>query len=353
MNILFVLILGISFLSFQLWMFKILTNERWQFLATIPLRKTNDGRWQGINLTYYGVFTASALAVGVILFILMMESIHQSLSLTGVVIGILLAICLPSARIVARVVEGKSHTFTIGGATFVGVISAPIIIEGVNYFATLLSNNSSIKPLLLIPTLAAISVAYSFGEGLGRLACVSFGCCYGKRLEELPNWANTLVKPISFKFSGETHKACYASKLNNVHILPIQAITSVLYVMCGLISLIAFLEGFFTFALILSLTFTQLWRLYSETLRADYRGDGKVSPYQVMTVIALLYIAIYVAIYPITQVMQPELMSGLVFLWSPEVILSIQAVWLISFFYTGTSTITSSQLKFELHEDRI
>jgi len=347
MNLIFVLTLGVCLLAFQGWMFKVLTKERWQFLATIPFKKDENGDWVGLNLTYYGVFTATSLAIGVLLFVMMMESVGNSLVLTAIVISALLALCLPAARLVARIVEGKSHTFTIGGATFVGIISAPLLIEGANSFL------NEYGELSLIPTLAAISVAYSFGEGLGRLACVSFGCCYGKRLEELPNWVQKVFGPMSFSFSGETRKACYASELHGVRVLPIQAITSVLYVLCGLIGLMAFLEGFYFFALMATLTFTQFWRLYSETLRADHRGGSKISPYQIMTVVAVIYTAIFTSFYPAPEAAKADLLAGLTFLWSPEVILGVQAIWLLSFFYTGTSTVTSSNLKFQLHRDRI
>ena len=276
-----------------------------------------------------------------------MASVGNSLSLSAVVIAALLAVCLPSARLVARIVEGKNHTFTIGGATFVGIICAPIFIEASN---TLMSGYGELS---LIPTLAAISIAYSFGEGIGRLACVSFGCCYGKPIEKLPVWVQKVFGPLSFTFSGETRKACYASELHGVQILPIQAITSVLYVLCGLIGLLTFLEGFYFFSLMFTLVFTQFWRLYSETLRADYRGGQKISPYQIMTVVAVVYTAIFMSFYSTPDIMPADLMTGFTFLWSPEVILGVQAIWLVSFFYTGTSTVTSSNLKFQLHKDRI
>lgn len=347
MNTVFVLALGACLLAFQGWMFKVLTKERWQFLATIPFKKSEDGEWVGLNLTYYGVFTATSLAIGVLLFVMMMASVNNSLILTAIVISALLALCLPSARLVARIVEGKSHTFTIGGATFVGIISAPLLIEGAN---TLLADYGELS---LIPTMAAISVAYSFGEGLGRLACVSFGCCYGKRMDELPHWVQKIFGPMSFSFSGDTRKACYASELHGVRVLPIQAITSVLYVLCGLIGLLAFLGGYYLFALMFTLVFTQFWRLYSETLRADHRGGSKISPYQIMTVVAVIYTAIFMSFYPAPDVAKANLAAGLAFLWSPEVILGVQLIWLVSFFYTGTSTVTSSNLRFQLHKDRI
>ena len=347
MNILFILVLGCALLTFQGWMFKVLTGERWQFVATIPKKKTVDGNWHGLNLTYYGVFTATSLAISVLLFVLMMESVGNSFILASVVIALLLAICLPSARLVAKIVEGKNHTFTIGGATFVGFMTAPLLIEASN---TLLADYGQ---LALIPTLAAMSVAYSVGEGIGRLACVSFGCCYGKPMNETPKWIQKLFNRFSFTFSGETRKACYASKLEGVRILPIQAITSILYVLCGLIGCYAFLEGFYFFALMFTLAFTQFWRLYSETLRADYRGGNKISPYQIMTVVAVAYIAAFTAFYPAPEAIKADLLAGLAFLWSPEVIIGVQLIWVLSFLYTGTSTVTSSKLTFELHRDRI
>jgi phosphatidylserine decarboxylase len=38
---------------------------------------------------------------------------------------LMLALCVPASRLVARLVEGKAHTFTVGGAVFVGIVAAP------------------------------------------------------------------------------------------------------------------------------------------------------------------------------------------------------------------------------------
>ena len=41
-------------------LFRHLPEERWQFVASLPLKKRHDGAWQGLNLTFYGLFTGLA-----------------------------------------------------------------------------------------------------------------------------------------------------------------------------------------------------------------------------------------------------------------------------------------------------
>ena len=55
---------------------------------------------------------------------------------------------------------------------------APWIALGLNRWLPGLDDGS----LPVLPTLAALAVGYAFGEGIGRLACISYGCCYGKPL---------------------------------------------------------------------------------------------------------------------------------------------------------------------------
>ena len=49
---------GVTFLLFY-WSFRHLPEEKWQFVASIPRIKKTGGRWQGLNLTYYGLFNAA------------------------------------------------------------------------------------------------------------------------------------------------------------------------------------------------------------------------------------------------------------------------------------------------------
>ena len=60
------------------------------------------------------------------------------------------------------------NTFTVGGASFVGIILAPLIVW--------MFNVTLDKSIPIVPFLAAVSIAYALGEGVGRLACISFGC---------------------------------------------------------------------------------------------------------------------------------------------------------------------------------
>jgi hypothetical protein len=41
----------------------------------------------------------------------------------------------------------------------------------------------------IVPALAAVMIAYTFGEALGRLACISFGCCYGVSISKLTRFS--------------------------------------------------------------------------------------------------------------------------------------------------------------------
>lgn len=160
------------------WACKRLPDERWQFLASVPVIKDDQGRWLGLNFTYYGLLTANALVFGVTLLIILFGSLGVPLITTLGIILAVLACCLPAARWVARLVEGKQCTLTIAGAFFVGIIVTPALLALANAYLP----GDTIQPVPIVPALAAIMIAYAFGEGLGRLACISFGCCYGVAL---------------------------------------------------------------------------------------------------------------------------------------------------------------------------
>ncbi len=176
----FILSLSLLMAGMVYWAFKRLPEEKWQFLASVPVMKDTSGHWHGLNFTYYGLLTANAVAFGVALLIILFSAVGVTIKLTvGLIIAMLL-VCLPAARWVARLVEGKQCTFTIAGAFFVGILITPAIIHIVN--AALI--RVEIKTVPLIAAMAALMIAYAFGEGLGRLACISFGCCYGVSLRD-------------------------------------------------------------------------------------------------------------------------------------------------------------------------
>ena len=207
-----------------------------------------------------------------------------------------------------------------------------------------------------IPVMAAygaIAIAYAFGEGLGRMACISFGCCYGKPLSTSSGILRRLFAGRGFVFFGSTKKISYAGGLEATEVIPIQAVTAVFYSVCGLVAAGMYLSSHHTAAFLFATTATQGWRSFSETMRADYRGEGKVSAYQVMGVIGLIYAfaAAYILVHE--PVGLPDLSAGLLSLWSPALILFLQGIWMLIFFYTGRSTVTGATLSFHVHHDRI
>jgi len=329
-------------------LFRHLPEERWQFVASLPLKKNGDGSWQGLNLTFYGLFTGLAGGFGVATFILLTAAVGVSLMTTVLLTLGVLAICLPAAKIIATVVEKNRHGFTVGGASFVGIIIAPLFL----WLADKASQHWWDTPLPTLPMLAAMSIAYVMGEGIGRLACISFGCCYGKALNDAPTWARRMFATLNHVFIGKTKKIAFAGEMEAVKVIPIQAVTCVLYTALALLCSALFFHQLFALAFALSLVGSQLWRVYSETLRADYRGGSKLfSVYQLMALLAALYgVAISIAL-PGHSDLQPLLHAGLGALWTPGVILCLQLITVVMFFFSGTSTITTGELRFGLAAD--
>jgi hypothetical protein len=348
-NEIFVLLLGALLASLVLWAFKRLPDERWQFLASVPIVKDANGHWHGLNFTYYGLLTANALVFGVTLLIVFFGSLHIATSLTLTVIFVVLIVCLPAARWVARLVEGKSSSFTIAGAFFVGIFVAPLVLGLLNYYLTL----AGYPTLPIVAALAAVMIAYAFGEGLGRLACISFGCCYGVALLQAPPILKRVFDHWHFVFSGNMKKISYASGLAGKQVIPIQAITCSLYTCAGLAATLLFLNSHFTQAFILSMVVTQGWRILSEVLRADNRGYGRVSTYQLMGLMAICYSLTLLAMLPAAPSVSPRLDLGLAALWHPEIVLFLQTLWIMVFVFFGKSMVTGAKISFHLHEDRI
>ena len=346
---LFVLSLSLLMAGMVYWAFKRLPEERWQFLASVPVMKDASGRWHGLNFTYYGLFTANAVAFGVAILIILFSALGITIKLTmGLIIAMLL-VCLPAAMWVARLVEGKQCTFTIAGAFFVGILIAPGVIYIVNSVLT----RAGTPPVALIPTMAALMIAYAFGEGLGRLACISFGCCYGVSLRNAPSPVRRIFCRRHFVFRGQMKKISYASGMEGEEVVPIQALTCILYVVTGLAATLLFLRGSFDTAFVSAMAVTQGWRALSETLRADYRGAGKISAYQVMGILAVLLAAALVYFVPASAAIVPDLATGLEVVWQPTLVVSLQALWALIFVVFGKSMVTGAEISFHLRHDRI
>ncbi len=349
MNVIFVAVVGLGCAVMLGWGFAILPRENYQFIASVPLARDAAGRWRGLNLTWYGILTAVSVMVATLLF----QVLAGAAGLDGVLLwatgAALLAISAPAARLVARVVEGKRHTFTIGGAVFVGFLVAPLLVAALN--ATL--GRALGRSLPLVPLLAAAAVAYAFGEGLGRLACVSFGCCYGKSVASLPAALRPLFQNFHFVFHGSTRKIAYASTLAGKPVVPVQALTALAHCSLGLLGTGLLLEGHGRLALVVAMAGTQVVRVASEFLRADHRGGRfGLTTYQWMAlVVAAGAVVIAAVASPMTA--PPSLLTGLTAVWTPGVVLALVAVFVAVFLFTGRSEVTTSRLDFEVLSERI
>jgi hypothetical protein len=345
----FILLLSLALCGYLYWGIKVLPQERWQFLAAVPIRKKEDEMWDGINLTWYGLLTANAYAAAVAVLFVLMGAIGIPLAGTAILAAAMLSLCVPASRLVARVVEKKAHTFTVGGAVFVGVLIAPWLIFLVNR-AVGPALGFNIPPAA---ALAAFAIAYAFGEGLGRLACISFGCCYGKPLADAHPWLQQMFAGRSFTFHGKTKKIAYAGGLEGRQVLPVQALTAILYVVCGLGAIFLYLHSLFVAAFIVTMMVTQGWRIISEILRADYRGADNISAYQVMGLVAISYGCGVMLLVPAAPHYLPDIGDGLAVFWRPIPLLFLQGLWLGIFLYTGRSTVTGATLSFYVRHDRI
>lgn len=347
-DLIFVFSLAVILGGLYAWGFRCLGNERWQFIGAVPTVKESDGRWRGVNLTYYGAFNANACLLAVLMVYILLAAAGVGLPAIHALVVATLLFCVPAARLVARWVEKKAHTFSIGGAAFVGLVLTPWIMAGLNRCLIW----RGMAPVPVLQVLAAIAIAYALGEGIGRLACISFGCCYGRPIDQFPSAARGWLAPLSVVYRGETKKIAYADRLHERPVLAVQAITAVLYTVVGLIGVMLFLRGHARGAYLLAVAGTQAWRFVSEFVRADYRGGGRVSAYQIMALAAIPYAAGISLLFDLPSA-RPDLSMGLRQLWSPGIILSCQLLWIGIFLFMGRSQVTGARISFHVRKDRI
>jgi hypothetical protein len=348
-NMIFLALMTLLFFFYLSWGFRKLPHERWQMIASIPIRRENNGCWQGINLTYYGLLTANAYLAAVAFFLILQGAIDLSLGKSLLLVLVILGICVPASRLIAKWVEKKAHTFTVGGASFAGLVAAPwlaVLFNHLPYF-------KDSQPIPVIPFLAAMSISYCIGEGLGRLACISYGCCYGKPIDECSPLLLKVFSHWNFVFFGSTKKIAYAGGLEGEKVIPVQALTAVFYVGTGIILTLFFLQSYFLTAFLLGTLLTQGWRLFSEFLRADYRGDTKITAYQKMSIISVFYAFGIAWLFASEVVPTPDILAGIRSIWEPLMLVFLQVVWMALFIYTGRSGVTGSVISFHVHKDRI
>jgi hypothetical protein len=211
----------------------------------------------------------------------------------------------------------------------------------------------------LLANMQRADVFSRFTHGFGRqlvetdIACISFGCCYGKPVVNAHPLFRRLFSHWNITFHGHTKKIAYASGLQEVPVIPVQALTAVLYVVTGLVAVLLFLKSHYLLTFILTMLTTQVWRVVSEALRADYRGDGKLSAYQIMSIVATVYALIIGFWLADVPVLEASIMDGLGVLWDPGMLLFLQLLWIVSFIYTGKSSVTGWNLEIHLCHDKI
>ncbi|TWJ16865.1 prolipoprotein diacylglyceryl transferase family protein [Geobacter argillaceus] len=348
-DMLLVAMLAVCCAGYLWWGVRFLPAERWQIAAAVPLTKDNTGSWRGVNLTWYGILSANAYVVATGIAFGLFAAIGLPARASFAMLFAMLVVCVPASRLVARLVERKANTFTVGGAVFVGTLVAPwVAMAGSSFLRKSLGVEVPAAAII-----AAITIGYGFGEGLGRLACLSFGCCYGKPLTAAPPFLARIFGRYSTVFYGATKKAAYAGSLEGVKVLPVQGMTAVIYTVCGLVGIALFGRGMFSASFLLALTVTQGWRVLSEFLRDDYRGGGTISAYQFMAVISVAYGWLLLPILKGPAAALPELAKGAAALWGPTPLLLLELLWVVIFLYTGRSTVTGATMHFHVEEHRI
>lgn len=328
------------------WGFKTLPQERWQMIAAVPVAKDRHGEWRGLNLTFYGFFSATGCVFGIGLALLLLASVHVSMLVAVILVAAMLVVCVPASRLVAAIVEKKSNTYTIAGAAFIAAMLLPPLV----WLGGMLFAGRGLT-LYVVPTLAAAAIAYALAEAIGRLACMSFGCCYGMPLREASPRLARIFRRFNTVFHGETKKAAYASSLQDEPLVPVQALTSVVFTLSGLVGLVFFVMQNWRLAVLVPMIGTWGWRAIAENVRADHRGHARISVYQIMSLVALAYLSTTTFLMP-SSGPAPDLALGLAELAKLPVFLVLQTLWVLLFLFYGRSQVTASVLSFHVVTER-
>ena len=90
-------------------------------------------------------------------------------------------------------------------------------------------------------------------------------------------------------------------------LIPVQAITSAVFAVSGIVGVALFLEQQFRLAALIPIIASWGWRACSEWLRADYRGASRISAYQMMAIFSVLYLTVVVLLMPAPSPVAPNL----------------------------------------------
>ncbi len=331
------------------WGVRTLAAEDWQMLAAVPVTKSPDGSWRGLNLTFYGFFSATGMTFGLAMMMLLLGSVGIPVLVSLGLVLLVLLLCVPASRLIAGLVERKRNTFTIAGAAFVATLVLPWLVLALRPPVSRLLH----RELPALPIFAAAIIAYALGESVGRLACLSFGCCYGIPLRDAKPAIARLFRKHNLVIRGATKKAAYASGLEGEPLIPVQAMTSAVFAVSGIIGVALFLAGQFRWAALMPLIGSWGWRACSEWLRADYRGRSLISAYQMMAFLSILYLGAFLVLTPEGAPILPDLSAAFTQMTSTPMVLLVQLFWVTLFLYYGRSRVTASTLSFHVITERI
>ncbi|MEX2300660.1 MAG: hypothetical protein WD733_06970 [Bryobacterales bacterium] len=160
--------------------------------------------------------------------------------------------------------------------------------------------------------------------------------------------AARLFRKLHFVFHGRNEKLAYASGLEGVKVVPVQALTAILYSLTGIAGAALFFSSRYAEAFLLTTVVSQIWRAYSETLRADYRGEGKITAYQMMALAAVPAAGCIAYAMPTRDTLAPNVAMGAAIFWNPLALVFLQAIWVAMFLLTGVSETTGSVLSFHV-----
>ncbi|MBC7195846.1 MAG: prolipoprotein diacylglyceryl transferase [Deferribacterales bacterium] len=355
MEIIIFLSAYICFLGFFTYFgIKFFPKENYQVLCIIPVKKYKNGKWYGLNITYYGLISAISYTFAVFTFLILTKSYSIKIQIIVISAILILISCMPAARFMARIIEKKKNTFTISGAAFIGTLLSPIIFFATSYLFTLDLNFARKIAFIL---LSALSVSYILGEGVGRLACISFGCCYGKKVDEYHGVFKNFFNKFNTVFEGKTKKASYEGGCENIKTIPVQSLSSIIYNTTGLIGIILFSLGYIKTCFVLTVVVANLWRFVTEFLRNDHRGTiKKYSNYQYFSFITIFYAFLIVLIFNVDIDKNGiffDIKSGFNEIKNFWITTFLLSIFVVSFIYTGISKVTYAKLEIEVFSKNI
>ncbi|MGA8874089.1 MAG: hypothetical protein WB555_01080, partial [Candidatus Korobacteraceae bacterium] len=98
LNIAFVVALALGLFALIAWGVRTLPAEGWQMLAAVPIAKSVDGSWRGLNLTFYGFFSATGNVFAFALVLLLLGSVGIPATISLLLVAFVILLCVPSSR---------------------------------------------------------------------------------------------------------------------------------------------------------------------------------------------------------------------------------------------------------------